>query len=111
MERVSARELAILRYRRRHKYMEEIFSPVSIADLPKSPEPYAHMDVEALEKQVVSYQKRSSRKWSFNLPNSLPWRSQADLERENAEASTGNPGRLQEYKERFEGISRGGVVV
>lgn len=54
MERVTARELAMLRYRRRHEHMEEIFSPVSIAELPKSPEPYGHLDAAALEKQVVS---------------------------------------------------------
>lgn len=140
MNRITARALAIARYKARHEYMEEVFSPVSIgksrriasflwtdsplcdvtaerranaqpiryiADLPKPPNPYDHLDVAGLEAEVVSMIiSTPSRICQTNVPLSF----QAKLEKANEEFEKSMPSTPKSMKDHLEGVSKGVVA-
>ncbi|KAJ9125532.1 hypothetical protein QFC22_000493 [Naganishia vaughanmartiniae] len=54
MEELTAMDMAIARYRTRHEWMNEVLSPISLADMPPPPNPYEYLHAKALEDQVVS---------------------------------------------------------
>ncbi|KAI5450690.1 hypothetical protein NCC49_002701 [Naganishia albida] len=59
MDELSARDIAVARYRRRHGWMNEIFNAVSLADMPPLPNPYEYLHAKALEDQVVQLERQA----------------------------------------------------
>ncbi|KAJ9109184.1 hypothetical protein QFC21_000513 [Naganishia friedmannii] len=59
MEELTATDMAIARYRTRHEWMNEVFSPISLAGMPPPPNPYEYLHAKALEDQIVQLERQA----------------------------------------------------